>query len=214
MLNWKKLWIFAIVGGFASAVVFAAIEGVRHNDIIAVAQFPGWVVGAALDRGELAFEIVLVLVNTICYAVLFAGLILLVRAVKRPNGFVRALVVVLICALAWFGVRQYRSWITCKRRGEQFNQRAEQLERNAKNRLKVGTHKSDVAQFFAENGIPVTFDRIGYTTFAMGTIYTSGCGPVLVCGSDRALIGLRVEVDSEGSVKGKPEVVPMYTDCL
>jgi hypothetical protein len=133
----------------------------------------------------------------------------------RLKGFVKSVVVVFICALVWVGLSQYRSWIACNRRGEQFNQRAEQLKRDANSRLKVGTHKNEVTLFFAENGIPVTFDQMGYTTIARGTIYTSGCAPMFVCGgSDRALIGVRVEVDSEGTVKAKPEVVQMYTDCL
>jgi hypothetical protein len=47
----------------------------------------------------------------------------------------------------------------------------------------------------------------------IGTLYTSGCGP-LGCGTDSALIGVRVKLDSAGAVAEKPTVVGMYTDCL
>jgi len=36
----------------------------------------------------------------------------------------------------------------------------------------------------------------------------------LGCGTDDALIGVRVKVDADGTVTGEPEVVDMYTNCL
>jgi hypothetical protein len=36
----------------------------------------------------------------------------------------------------------------------------------------------------------------------------------LGCGTDEALIGVRVKVDAEGTVTGEPKVVDMYTNCL
>jgi hypothetical protein len=104
--------------------------------------------------------------------------------------FGRPLVLVLICALGWLGLNQYRSWMACKRRGEQFDRRAEQLKRDAGSRLKLGTKKNDVMRFFAENGISVTFTQSVDKSFAIGTIYTFGCARFsLVCGSDSALNG-------------------------
>jgi hypothetical protein len=55
---------------------------------------------------------------------------------------------------------------------------------------------------------------MGNEFVATGQIYTTGCAPAFACGSDRALLGLRVEVDPQGTVKSKPQVVPMYTDCI
>jgi len=66
-----------------------------------------------------------------------------------------------------------------------------------------------VVHFFAENNMPVTFSR----DEASGTIYTSGCGPS-GCGSDTALLGLRVKVDQAGTVVSEPVVGAIYTDCL
>jgi hypothetical protein len=85
----------------------------------------------------------------------------------------------------------------------------ETLTREAHEKLKIGTKKDDVARFFAENGIPVTFSR----DEASGTIYTSGCAPS-GCGSDDALLGLRVKVDKAGTVVSEPVVGALYTNCL
>jgi hypothetical protein len=49
---------------------------------------------------------------------------------------------------------------------------------------------------------------------AIGTLYTvGGCAP-LGCGTNNGLIGVRVKVDSDGTVTGESETVSMYTDCL
>src|SRR2546428_435713 len=51
--------------------------------------------------------------------------------------------------------------------------REETLKREAHERLRIGTTKDAVSRFFAENGIPVTFNR----DEASGTIYKTGCAP-------------------------------------
>jgi len=103
---------------------------------------------------------------------------------------------------------RYRS-ATCKQRGAALYARAETLNREAHETLKIGTKKDAVSRFFAENGIPVTFTR----NEASGTIYTSGCSPS-GCGSNDAVLGLRVKVDEAGTVVSEPVVGGIYTDCL
>lgn len=76
-------------------------------------------------------------------------------------------------------------------------------------KLKIGTKKDAVVRFFTENGIKVTFSQ----NEASGIINATGCSP-LGCGTDRALIRLRMNVDENGSVTSKPEVDGMYADCV
>jgi hypothetical protein len=93
--------------------------------------------------------------------------------------------------------------------GVAFSSQVEALRRTALEKLTVGAKKEDVVRFFAENNFPITFTQSGAT----GTIYTSGCSPK-GCGTDQALIGLRVDLDEAGNVKAPPVVVGMYTDCV
>ena len=97
----------------------------------------------------------------------------------------------------------------CRQRGDALSARVETLKREAHNKLKVGTKKDAVIRFFAENGIPATFN----SSEASGTIHTSGCAPS-GCGSDAALLGLRVKVDEAGTVVSEPTVGAIYTNCL
>ena len=97
----------------------------------------------------------------------------------------------------------------CKRRGDAYLARVEKLKRDAHDKLKIGTPKEKVAQFFADNGIPVTFLK----GEASGTIYIKGCAPH-GCGTDDALLGLRVKVDQAGTVISEPTVGALYTTCL
>jgi hypothetical protein len=117
-----------------------------------------------------------------------------------------AVAVAMLCGLM-AGCR-YRS-TACKQRGAAYQARVKGLERAAIDQLKIGTKKEDVVRFFAENKFPISFDR----SSATGTIYTLGCSPN-GCGTDEALIGLRVDLDEAGSVKSKPVVVGIYTNCL
>jgi hypothetical protein len=97
----------------------------------------------------------------------------------------------------------------CKQRGAAYAARVEKLKRDAHQNLKIGTKKEDVTRFFAENGIPLSFIE-GEAT---GTIYTTGCAPS-GCGSDEALLGLKVKVDKAGTVISEPVVGAIYTNCL
>jgi hypothetical protein len=126
------------------------------------------------------------------------------------NGTKRAvfagIAIAMLCGLMT-GCR-YRS-TACKQRGIAFNAQVDALERDAIDKLKIGTKKEDVIRFFAENKFPISFDR----SFVTGTIYTLGCSPN-GCGTDQALIGLSVDLDEAGNVKSKPVVVGGYADCL
>jgi len=98
---------------------------------------------------------------------------------------------------------------TCKQRGDAYRTRVETLKQEAHVKLKIGTKKDVVILFFAENGIPLTFSD----NEASGTINTTGCAPS-GCGSDAALLGVRVKVDEHGTVISEPVIGAIYTDCL
>lgn len=94
--------------------------------------------------------------------------------------------------------------------------RAERIKAEAKNYLKPGTTKAGVTSFFASQNIPVDFYQIAGHNEVSGQIYVTGlaeCANV-ACGDDSALIGVRVDVDGNGTVVSDPVVVGMYTDCL
>ena len=122
---------------------------------------------------------------------------------------VLAVVVIAVSVLtSCFPFYRYQS-AACKQRGLAYAARVEKLRRDARRKLIVGTKKDAVVQFFAENGIPVSF----VAGEASGTISTMGCAPA-GCGSDAALLGLRVKIDGTGTVIGEPIVGALYTDCL
>jgi hypothetical protein len=117
-----------------------------------------------------------------------------------------AATIILFAGIGWFGIKQYR----CKQRNAAFSRRVKTVEQDAHKQLRVGTKKDDVARFYREHEIP--FEVVG--SEAIGTLYSiGGCAP-LGCGTDNALIGVRVKVDADGTVTGEPKVVSMYTDCL
>jgi hypothetical protein len=130
-----------------------------------------------------------------------------VKTLKRRTTITSSIVVV--AAVSWFALKLYRDQIACNKRSAAFALRVESIERDANETLSIGTKSGDVSRFFAEHGIPLQIVE----SEAIGTLYTSGCGP-LGCGTDSALIGVRVKLDSAGAVTEKPTVVGMYTDCL
>ena len=107
-----------------------------------------------------------------------------------------------------FPFYRYQS-AACKQWGAAYTARIEKLRRDARTTLIIETKKEAVIQFFKENGIPVSF----VAREASGTISTMGCAPA-GCGSDAALIGLRVKIDDTGTVIGEPVIGALYTDCL
>jgi hypothetical protein len=128
----------------------------------------------------------------------------------------------------WFASDHFRFWVfeaycyvrpippRCKQRAADFQARVGRIEAGAKVSLKPGTTKTGVTSFFASQNIPVEFYQIAGHNEASGQIYVTGlaeCASV-ACGDDSALIGVRVDVDGNGTVVSDPVVVGMYTDCL
>src|SRR5262249_17782819 len=117
-----------------------------------------------------------------------------------------------IAVAAWFTLKRY----DCKRRNAAYRRQIESIEHAAHEQLRIGTKKADVSRFFDEHNIPLSIVKEPFETSydeAMGTLYTSGCAP-FGCGSDRALIGVSVQLDAAGNVTGEPKVVGLYMDCL
>ena|ERR1043166_3814223 len=110
---------------------------------------------------------------------------------------------------AYFGLKQYRSHADCKQRQARLARQIESIRHDAQEQLKVGTKKLDVISFFEGHNIPLAMRG----SEASGTLLTFGCAP-FGCGTDDALIGVRVELDELGTVKQEPKVVNLYTDCL
>ncbi|HVH69863.1 MAG TPA: hypothetical protein VNB49_01975 [Candidatus Dormibacteraeota bacterium] len=115
------------------------------------------------------------------------------------------IVILAVGGASWFGLKRIR----CTRRSAAFTRQIESIKRDARAQLKVGANKADVARFFVEHGIPFDISE----SQATGTLRTSGCAP-LGCGTDSAIIGVRVKLNGTGAVTDEPTVVGMYTDCL
>jgi len=173
-------------------------------------------------RGFLAY-VALLWIPAILYAVCVWLLLVILRIAARPllsrldPDVVKTLKrrtaitfsIVIIAALSWFALKLCRDQIACNKRGAAFAQRVKAIEHDADEKLSIGAKSGDVSRFFAEHGIPVEIVE----SEAIGTFFTVGCGP-LGCGTDSALIGVRVKLDSAGAVAEKPKVVGMYTNCL
>jgi hypothetical protein len=150
---------------------------------------------------------------------------------RRKLG-IAAIALLAIGTVCWFAIADFRSFVYlafrgayfvvhpvpahCKKRAAEFQSRVDLMQREAKNSLKVGAKKGDVAHFFASENIPLTITQIGQDHEATGTVYLKGLAECqnVACGDDSALIGVRVKVDVDGTVASDPVVVGMYTDCL
>jgi hypothetical protein len=116
-----------------------------------------------------------------------------------------AIVAIALAVVSWLGTKQSR----CKKRDEVFARQVAIIKQDASEELKLGTKKADVTRFFTKHGIPFTI--VGLEAY--GTLETSGCTP-LGCGSDRAIIGIRVKLDETGAVAEEAVVVGIYSDCV
>ena len=123
----------------------------------------------------------------------------------RVVTFVTAVVVLVGCHTPFY---RYQN-AECKQRGKTYAERAEHLKHEAGEVLKVGAKRQVVMSFFEQQGLPATFTGNEIT----GTIRLKGCAPA-GCGTDDAILGLRVEVDKEGTVVSKPIVGAIYTNCM
>jgi hypothetical protein len=126
------------------------------------------------------------------------------------RGRVAIFAVLAIVGVSWFGLRQYN----CQQRNAAFRRQIETIKRDAHAQIKVGTKKPDVVQFFARHNIPFTISEFSISeSLASGFTHTSGCAP-FGCGSDVAVINVRVKLDEAGTAAEEPTVVGMYTNCL
>jgi hypothetical protein len=155
---------------------------------------------------------------------------------KWKLGIAIPIAMLVICFICWLRIAGFRDWVRmwvyfvtreteltihpppprCKVREVDYNSKRERIERDAKNALRIGTRREDVIRFFFSEKIPVTFEQIAGQNEASGEIDIQGdaeCGS-LACGNDSALIGVRVNVDENGTVLSDPVVIGMYTDCL
>jgi hypothetical protein len=131
------------------------------------------------------------------------------RVKPLTRNLVIASVITTIAAVSWFGLVQHRRQIVCQQRGAALVRQIKSIEHDANEQLKIGTKNTDVARFFAAHGM--TFAVAG--SEASGELSTSGCAP-FGCGTDSAVIGVRVKLDSAGSVAREPQVNSIYTNCL
>jgi len=83
----------------------------------------------------------------------------------------------------------------------------ETIRKDAHEKLKLGTKKTDLNRFFDEHNIPLTI--VG--SEAYGAIRASGCA--LGCGRP-ARIDISVELDAAGAVTQEAIVDGYYTDCM
>jgi hypothetical protein len=151
---------------------------------------------------------------------------------RRRLGIAVPVALLAVGLVCWFTVGDFRNWVyfgmriayfavrrdpsPCKQRAAELTAKVDLIKRDAKNSLRVGTKKDDVARFFASENIPFTFDQIVGEHEARGTIYFKGlpeCESV-ACGDDSALIGVQVNLSADGTVLSDPVVTGMYTNCL
>jgi hypothetical protein len=130
-----------------------------------------------------------------------------VNALARKIAMAMAagIAVVVVATMIWLERRH----LDCERRRDALIWQIDVMRHDAHEQLKVGTRKADVIHFFEKRSIP--FAATG--SEVSGTLFTSGCAP-FGCGTDEALIGVRVRVNAEGVVTEEPQVVDLYTNCL
>ena len=117
--------------------------------------------------------------------------------------------IVVIAGVSWLGLAENRKRNDCKKRSAAFSREIETIKRDAQEQLKIGANKADVARFFAEHDMRYVISEFD----GSGTLKTAGCAPFF-CGSDSALIGVRVKLSAAGTVAAEPIVMNLYTDCL
>ena len=117
--------------------------------------------------------------------------------------------VAFLIGLGLFELKGNKRRTECSQRNAAFGQQVESIKQDARARLKRGTKWDEVRKFFADHNFPFHSTKSDVS----GEIYASGCAPT-GCGSDEALIGMRVELDADGNVRDEPTIVALYTNCL
>ena len=121
--------------------------------------------------------------------------------------------VVLAIVLAGWIIFRWRS-VACKQRGLALDHRVATLRREAHDKLKVGTKKSDVVRFFTQNGFSYNDSvvEIDNHNELEGYIFALGCSDVGCW--DAAEIRIELDVDQLGTVQSAPVVKLVYPDCM
>jgi len=138
----------------------------------------------------------------------------------KTRPWVTAFVLLILTGAAWLGLRRHiakrraaafaERLKECKRRDAEMERQIGIIKRDANEQLKIGTDKAGIARFFVGHGIPFTVAR----SQAVGTLHTHGGCPPQGCGTDRYLIGVRVNVNDAGVAIADPVVVSLYEDCV
>src|SRR5437660_8870649 len=105
---------------------------------------------------------------------------MLISVAVAPSNIKKVVTSVAIIILCGCGVSRYHQSQSCKRRGEALRSRIEGLKLQAHTKLTIGTKKEEVVRFFADNNIPVYFEKSlvpKEMTSAEGRVYTTGCSP-------------------------------------
>jgi hypothetical protein len=109
-------------------------------------------------------------------------------------------IALLVCVVFALSACGYFRNNACKQRGIALETRLERLRHDADEQLTIGTKRDTIVKFCKEHDLRLTFDA-------------KGCAP-FGCGTDDFSGGLRVDVDKDGTVIGKPFVSGIYTNCL
>jgi hypothetical protein len=128
------------------------------------------------------------------------------------KALVLSVVVVVAVAITAGAIWLERRHLACERRSAAFAQQVEDIRRGAAEELKIGAGRAEVTRFYEKRGIQFSVIK----SEAAGTLYTPGSSDcsTFFCGSDEALIGIRVKLSPQGAVAEAPQVVNLYTNCL
>jgi hypothetical protein len=126
------------------------------------------------------------------------------------GGLARVVLVIvplLLFSSSCFPYRYHNS--ACKQRGAALSARLDNLRHDADEQLTIGTKKDALIRFCETHGLSLTLTA----NQAMGDFSAKGCAPS-GCGTDDFMGGLRVAVDKDGTVTGKPSVGGIYSNCF
>jgi hypothetical protein len=118
-------------------------------------------------------------------------------------------VVILLCIAALLSVGLIAYRVDCQRHEAAFQARFQQLSRDAHEKLKLGTPKEAVLQFFSENHLQTRSDQLRAWAWVYGL---RGCTRGLGCaiGPDGGKISVDVSLDEQGRVNSEPVMMERY----
>ena len=123
------------------------------------------------------------------------------------------LVLILIVAVAWFGLRWHREHKACLQQDAAFEARVEAVRHESKLQIPVGTPSKHIIAFLESRGFSAFLNRQRTPNSVVGTKQDAACPQIFGCGNE-ALVQVEVTVDQSGKSTSEPEVDAMYSDCL